>query len=150
MCLAEMGNGVDQWRTSNGGWMSANIMGRNSQCQESCSSPWFQLLVLVVLLIIGGIELNPGPKQVSFTYTQVNITIMLIPVNQYASAGGAHNHMRDSAESRPEPGECHLQIKISIMLIPMVPAASVGGALNQRKDSIKSQSKPGKCHIHTS
>ena len=57
--------------------------------------PWFQLLVLVVLLIIGGIELNPGTDQVSVTYTQVNITMMLISVVPTASAGGALGEKKD-------------------------------------------------------
>ena len=55
----------------------------------------FQLLVLVALLIIGGIEMNPGPNQVRVTYTQVNITIMLIPMVPAAGAGGTLAHRTD-------------------------------------------------------
>ena len=68
--------------------MRAHLMCATAQCKESCSSPWFELLVLVALLVIGGIEVNPGPNDVSVTYTQVNITSMLIPMVPAACAGG--------------------------------------------------------------
>ena len=62
----------------------------------------------VVLLIIGGIKLNTGPNQVSVTYTQVNITIKLIPIVRAAGVGGALDHRKDSVKSMYKPGECHI------------------------------------------
>ena len=46
-------------------------------------------------MIIGRNEMNPGPNQVRVTYTQVNITIMLIPIVPAAGAGSALDHRRD-------------------------------------------------------
>ena len=86
-------------------------------------------------MLIGGIEMNPGPNQVSVTYTQVNITIMLIPWFQLLVLvallliGGIELN----------PGKNHVsvtytQVNITILFIPMVPAAGAGGALGHRRD----------------
>ena len=66
LCLTDMGITVAQWRASVGSWTRRNIpTAAGAVCKESLASPWFQLLVLVALLVIGGIEMNPGPNQVS-------------------------------------------------------------------------------------
>ena len=72
MCSTDMGITVEQWRASIGGWMKGHRMSGTSLCKESSSSTWFQLLVLAVLLVIGGVELNPGPNQVSIISTQLH------------------------------------------------------------------------------
>ena len=59
-----MGNTVEEWRAGSGGlhWKCVLMTHRKD------TSPWFQLLVTAVLLVIGGIEMNPGPHKVRLCY----------------------------------------------------------------------------------
>jgi len=65
-----MGDGIEQWRATIGQWNG----GRTGQCvklQHSVAHPSnhigygkIRFLVLVSLLVIGCVELNPGPDNV--------------------------------------------------------------------------------------
>ena len=67
-----MGNTIQQWRASIGGLTRGYLFTASAKNRESSVSEWFQVLVLLVILVIGGIELNPGPNQVSITSYSVN------------------------------------------------------------------------------
>ena len=74
LCFTDMGNTLVQWRACIGSWAKRNIQTTCNICKQSCSSPWFMLLVLAVLLVIGGVEMNPGPNQVSATNRNIQTT----------------------------------------------------------------------------
>jgi hypothetical protein len=63
-----MGVGIEQWRATIGQWSDgrprkcvtvANVIARKRQQDIH---KWFSLPVLVFLLVIGCVELNPGPN----------------------------------------------------------------------------------------
>ncbi|KAJ9601261.1 hypothetical protein L9F63_000556 [Diploptera punctata] len=61
-----MGVTVYQWRASVGTWTRGRVLQHNDNSKVVFPSPlWYHLLVMLVLLIIGGVALNPGPVQVS-------------------------------------------------------------------------------------
>ena len=80
-----MGVTTEQWRASIGGWVRGQLMCGTSVCKESGAAPWFHLLVLVALLIIGGIEMNPGPNQVSVTTMHVHNALKFCYMNHGTS-----------------------------------------------------------------
>ena len=105
---------------------------------------------MVVLLIIGGIGLNPSPNQVSVTYIQVNLSMMHSPWFQLLVLvvlliiGGI--------ELNPSPNQVsvtYIQVNLSMMHSPIIPAASGGSVLIHRRDCIESRTKTGDYHIHT-
>ena len=67
-----MGDSVEQWRATIGQWSG----GRTHKCatfhhhiEQTCNDIGYKhirFLVLVSLLVIGCVELNPGPKDVSY------------------------------------------------------------------------------------
>ncbi|KAJ9573837.1 hypothetical protein L9F63_008761, partial [Diploptera punctata] len=58
-----MGNTVEQWRASTGSWTRGCKLQHGDNCKLASSPLWYFLLVVLVLLVIGGVELNPGPVQ---------------------------------------------------------------------------------------
>ena len=63
-----MGVSIEVHRARVGSWSARHLPTANRGSinnRELFSSPWFTLLVLAALLMIGGIELNPGPTQVN-------------------------------------------------------------------------------------
>ncbi|KAJ9598810.1 hypothetical protein L9F63_026655 [Diploptera punctata] len=59
-----MGNTIVQWRVSIGNWLRGMLHLTNTR-QGIVNTPslhWFTIFILAVILIIGGVELNPGPK----------------------------------------------------------------------------------------
>ncbi|KAJ9596606.1 hypothetical protein L9F63_012365, partial [Diploptera punctata] len=57
-----MGISVEQWRASIGRWARGGVV--SSKVNSAVTSPQFYFfLVLLVLLVIGGVEMNPGPVQ---------------------------------------------------------------------------------------
>ncbi|KAJ9591829.1 hypothetical protein L9F63_001646 [Diploptera punctata] len=59
-----MGNTIEQWRASVGRWTRGCALQRSYNSKVTASPLWYLLLVVLVLLVIGGVELNPGPDQV--------------------------------------------------------------------------------------
>ncbi|KAJ9597347.1 hypothetical protein L9F63_011787 [Diploptera punctata] len=57
-----MGISLEQWRASIGHWARGGVV--SSNVNSAITSPQFYfLLVLLVLLVVGGVEMNPGPVQ---------------------------------------------------------------------------------------
>ncbi|KAJ9587583.1 hypothetical protein L9F63_018965, partial [Diploptera punctata] len=59
----DMGISVQQWRTSIGRWTTGGVVSLNINSAVTTSPQLCLLLVLLVLLVIGGVEMNPGPVQ---------------------------------------------------------------------------------------
>ncbi|KAJ9579210.1 hypothetical protein L9F63_024684 [Diploptera punctata] len=66
-----MGISVQQWRASIGRWTTGGVISSNINSAVTTSPQLCLLLVLLVLLVIGGVEMNPGPVQVSAALTYV-------------------------------------------------------------------------------
>ncbi|KAJ9586568.1 hypothetical protein L9F63_028390 [Diploptera punctata] len=60
-----MGISVEQWRASIGSWTRGVVVCTNINGVIAISAQFYLLLVLLVLLVISGVEMNPGPVQVS-------------------------------------------------------------------------------------
>ncbi|CAH1776734.1 unnamed protein product [Owenia fusiformis] len=71
--FAVMGNSVEQWRSAIGGFNPIRAAGISNSHTADCgtrvkhtdqtiSPPYKSLAVITLLLVIGGIELNPGPR----------------------------------------------------------------------------------------
>ncbi|KAJ9592757.1 hypothetical protein L9F63_015595, partial [Diploptera punctata] len=63
-----MGNTIEQWRASIGYWTRGHVLQHDGNSKATPSPLWYLLSVVLVLLVIGGVELNPGPVQ-RFTFT---------------------------------------------------------------------------------
>ncbi|KAJ9596471.1 hypothetical protein L9F63_012510 [Diploptera punctata] len=76
---------VQQWRASIGRWTTGGVVRSNINSAVTTSPQLYLLLVLLVLLVIGGVEMNPGPVQ---TFNKMK---------GFADISGSHYEIKMSA-----------------------------------------------------
>lgn len=82
-----MGVSIEQWRATIGQWSggrpgkSVTIDNRNAETSDHRGYMQIRFLVLVSLLVIGCVELNPGPDNVrSITHSNERLYTCVIPL----------------------------------------------------------------------
>lgn len=77
LCVSQMGTSNSQWREAVGHW-SGDVSFHTDPCssawgqEQHTTAHWSPIGLLTSLLVIGGVELNPGPNssQVNALYHQ--------------------------------------------------------------------------------